>query len=112
MTSTMPTIDLGIEPLRTIAEARRPRNFPSRVVFRATEGVDYFASPLTVASFYTGQSDYDVPSDELYCPCGADVRWDDRNLGTAVELADEHIAEAHADATEKARARRRRAARS
>jgi hypothetical protein len=112
MIATLPAVDAGIEPLRTIAEARRPHNYPSRVAFRAAEGADYFASPLAVASFFTGPSDYEMPSDELYCPCGATIHWPDGNLGTAVELVEEHVGEAHPEATAKARAKRRREARS
>lgn len=112
MTITMPTIDLGIEPLRTIVEARRPHGFPSRVVFLPSEGLDYFANPLTFACFETGRSDHETVSDELYCPCGTTLNWPDGNLGTAVEVAVEHIGEAHPEATAKARAKRRREGRS
>jgi hypothetical protein len=105
MTNTLPQVDVGIELLRMISEARS-----FAVVFRPVEAYDYFPYPLTFASFFTGQSEYEVPSDEVYCPCGLALPWDDRNLGTAVEIADEHIEQAHPDATAKARAKRRREA--
>lgn len=111
ITTTLPMIDMGIEPLRTLGDPFDRSNRPvTAIVFRPQLGEEYFESPLTVASFFTGCSDYDTPSDELYCPCGATLPWDDRNLGTAVEIAQEHIAEAHPEATAKARAKRRREA--
>jgi hypothetical protein len=34
--------------------------------------------PLCLDSFTIGPSDYEMPSDELYCPCGAVIRdWGD-----------------------------------
>lgn len=108
-TTTLPECCDFVVPLRTIGG--RPAFGPLReVAFRPEEGVTHFAYPLTAASFFTGPSDYDTPSDELYCPCGEILRWEDRNLGSAVELADEHIGEAHPEATAKARAARRREA--
>lgn len=112
MIPTLPAIDVGIEPRRTLVVTAGPANRVHELVFRAGEGEHYFESPLSYGSFFAGQSDYEVPSDELYCPCGVTLDWPDRNIGTAVELIDEHIAEAHPDATSKARAKRRRAARS
>lgn len=109
MTRTLPAIDVGIEPLRELSGI----GYPSRtayVVFRPAEGEHHFASPLTPASFLTGCSDYDTASDELYCPCGVTLDWPDRMLGTAIEIADEHIVEAHPEATAKARAKRKREA--
>lgn len=110
MITALPAIDARIEPMRTLAGhgAASPR----RVPFQPVQGQNYFAAPLTFASFLAGASDYDLVADELYCPCGEVLTWDDLNLGTAVEIADWHIAEAHPDATAKARAKRRRAARS
>jgi hypothetical protein len=111
MITTLPAIDAGIEPRRTLGENPRPGGTLA-VVYWPQPGADYFESPLTPASFGTGCSDYDTPSDELYCPCGATLEWPDGNLGTAIEIADEHIVEAHPEATAKARAKRRRAVRS
>lgn len=103
MTSTLPMIDVGIWPLRSLGG--EGRGIPALVRWVPT---DYFESPLTIASFFTGPSDYDTPSNELYCPCNAILDWDDYNLGTAVEAAEAHIAEAHPEATAKARAKRLR----
>jgi hypothetical protein len=109
MIATLPEVDLGIEPLRIIGEHVRPGGTLA-VVYRPQPGEDHFESPLTPGSFTSGCSDYDTPSDELYCPCGVTLDWPDRNLGTAIEIAQEHIDEAHPDATAKARAKRRREA--
>lgn len=44
---------------------------------------DFFSTPLDLDDFATGPSDYDTPSDEVYCPCGATLPdWD----GTAGDL--------------------------
>jgi hypothetical protein len=70
-----------------------------RVVFRPAESYDHFETPLSWRSFKLGTSDYDIPADEAYCPCGAVVHPpDDREyamLGDFVDVAEEHIAEAH-----------------
>jgi hypothetical protein len=110
MTVTLPKVDVGIEPLRTLHRVGGPSGPRPAVPFIPGEGEHYFESPLGYGSFFAGQSDYEVPSDELYCPCGVTLEWPDRNLATAVEAVDEHIAEAHPDATAKARAKRRREA--
>jgi hypothetical protein len=33
-------------------------------------GADFFTFPLDLDDFVTGQSEWDSPSDEAYCPCG------------------------------------------
>lgn len=70
-----------------------------RTPFRAVEGVDHFPIPLSWRSFKLGASDYDIVSDEAYCPCGATVTpADDREyamLGDFVDAAEAHIAEVH-----------------
>lgn len=88
------TIEAGIVPLRTCGDLYG-RGYPVQVPWYPTYGQDHFETPLTAASFMTGASDYDTISDELYCPCGATLSWDDGNLGTAVEVAEQHIAETH-----------------
>lgn len=105
--NTLPDCCDFVVPMRTLP-AGGPRALPASWPFRAEEGVDYFAYPLTPASFLTGPSDYDIASDQAYCPCGATLDWPDRVLGTAVEIAQAHIDKAHPEATAKARARRRK----
>jgi hypothetical protein len=63
----------------------------------ALEFWDYFPTPLTWRSFRVGESDYETGPDELTCPCGESIPWDASNLGSAVALAEEHIAEKHSD---------------
>lgn len=54
-----------------------------RVENHSIELRDYFEAPLDLDSFLTGPSDYEMPSDEVYCPCGDALGgWD----GTAGEL--------------------------
>lgn len=46
---------------------------------------DWHETPLSFDAFTTGASDYDTPSDEIYCPCGAMVsRTWDGNVGEAL----------------------------
>lgn len=50
---------------------------------------DSFAFPFSLDSFTTGPSDYDTPSDEIYCPCDEIIRWNG-NVGEAVRLCRDH----------------------
>lgn len=69
-----------------IEELWVPAGRSHRRVFIASNygpGADYYDWPLDYDSFMTGPSDYDMPSDEVYCPCGETLApWD----GTAGEL--------------------------
>ena len=64
----------------------------------AQEFWDYHPTPLTWRSFRVGESDYESGPDELTCPCGEGIRWEAPDLGSAVALAEKHIAEKHPDA--------------
>lgn len=46
----------------------------------------YFPIDLTPDLFTTGPSDWDVPSDEIYCPCGKKLPWPSRTVGEAMRL--------------------------
>lgn len=66
-----------------------PAGSKHRIVFLAkgpefgVPSADWYSMPLDLDDFMTGPSDYDSPSDEVYCPCGATLpEWD----GTAGEL--------------------------
>lgn len=50
---------------------------------------DYCDRVLTYDAFTAGPSDYDVPSDEIYCPCGAVLPWGG-DIGEAVRRIDDH----------------------
>jgi hypothetical protein len=43
---------------------------------------DHYEWPLSYDSFSTGPSEEEVPSDEIYCPCGKTLEWD----GTAGDM--------------------------
>lgn len=45
--------------------------------------------PLSFDAFWTGASEYDISSDEVYCPCGATITWDG-NVGSALRSIIEH----------------------
>lgn len=82
ITRTFPVWRGEIFPLRDIG-------FPGRqqlVQFIATDygpSADFYPWPLDLDAFTTGPSDYDMSSDEAYCPCGATLSgWD----GTAAHL--------------------------
>lgn len=52
-----------------------PAGTKHRIVFLAkgpefSLGADHFTWPLDLDDFVTGQSDYDMSDDEVYCPCG------------------------------------------
>lgn len=65
------------------------------VVYIAVELVDYFPTPLGLDCFRIGASDYDIVGDELYCPCGETLRWESGVIGDAVDIAGEHMEDAH-----------------
>ena len=65
-----------------------PAGTKHRIVFlakgpEAGVSADFYSTPLDLDDFVTGASDYDMLSDEIYCPCGATLPdWD----GTAGDL--------------------------
>jgi hypothetical protein len=40
----------------------------------AAPAADFHSWPLDLDDFHTGPSDYEMPSDEAYCPCGHTLR--------------------------------------
>jgi hypothetical protein len=66
----------------------RAYGHPSRVVFVADPRAIY-GTPLSYDDFVTGPSDYDVPSDEIYCPCGVTLPWDG-DAGDLLRRIDDH----------------------
>lgn len=66
-----------------------PAGTKHRIVFLAKGpefgggSADFYSTPLDLDDFATGASDYDMLSNEVYCPCGATLPdWD----GTAGDL--------------------------
>lgn len=57
-----------------------------RIVFRAS-GI--YGFPLSYDDFTTGASDYDVSSDEIYCPCDAVMPWAG-DAGDLLRRIDDH----------------------
>lgn len=62
------------------------------VEWRAFELNDYFAWPLDLDAFTTGTSDYDLASDEAYCPCGVTMPNWDGSAGHLLRLIYHHCA--------------------
>jgi hypothetical protein len=52
-------------------------------------GADYFGWPLSYDDFTTGPSDHEMPSDEIYCPCGETMPWDG-DAGDLLRRIDDH----------------------
>ena len=73
-----------------------PAGTQHRVVFFAkgpefgVPSADYYSWPLDLDDFVTGQSDYDMPSDEVYCPCGATLPGWDGTVGHLLRLVGDH----------------------
>lgn len=51
---------------------------------------DFYSTPLDLDDFVTGPSDYDMPSDEVYCPCGATLPGWDGSAGTLLRMIYQH----------------------
>lgn len=51
---------------------------------------DYYEWPLSYDNFTTGASDYDMSSDEAYCPCGDTLPWPDGDLGSLLRVVLTH----------------------
>lgn len=64
------------------------RRVPHRVVFRPHPS-QVFDIPLSYDAFTTGPSDYDRPSDEIYCPCGVTLPWSG-DAGDLIRRVDDH----------------------
>jgi hypothetical protein len=62
---------------------------PFRTPFIGRLGRDYFGWPLSYDEFETGASDYEMSSDEIYCPCGAVMCWDG-DAGDLLRRIDDH----------------------
>lgn len=76
-----------VELLVPIGHARR--GAPSRIVFRPHFS-EIFEVPLSYDGFRTGPSDYENPSDEIYCPCGETLRWLNGDAGDLLRRIDDH----------------------
>jgi hypothetical protein len=50
---------------------------------------------LTLYSMMTSPSDYDMPSDQIDCPCGEEIPWKTGSVGEALELSRNHLREKH-----------------
>lgn len=75
-----------------------------RTFWFAVEYEDYFPWPLTADSFKTGPSDYDVPSDEIYCPCGDVIDWEwPHSVGGGADAVAEHIRAKHPETLRRSR---------
>lgn len=61
-----------------------------RADFFAIESRDFFPWPMDLDGFTTGPSDYDSPSDEVYCPCGATLPGWDGTAGHLLRLIHHH----------------------
>lgn len=74
----------------------RAHGHPFRIAFRVDPGA-IFDIPLSYDAFKTGPSDYDMPSDEIYCPCGTILRWPTGDAGDLLRAIDQHctVATAH-----------------
>lgn len=73
------TVEIGPRGFRT---AHKP--WPSEV----------FDLPFSYDAFTAGASDYDMSSDEIYCPCGVTLGSWDGSIGTALRMIVEHCVNA------------------
>lgn len=64
--------------------------WPLKIQWCAFEITDYFARPLDLDSFMTGASEYDISSDEAYCPCGATLPNWDGSAGDLLRMIYQH----------------------
>lgn len=55
---------------------------------------DWYSTPLDLDDFQTGPSDYEMPSDEAYCPCGATLPNWGRSAGDLLRAIYAHCAKA------------------
>lgn len=46
--------------------------------------------PMVYDNFATGSSDYDMASDEVYCPCGETLSCWDGTAGQLIRMIDQH----------------------
>jgi len=96
ITRTFPVWRGQIFPLRNIGHPARP---PQLVQFIASDygpGADFFPWPLDLDGFTTGPSDYDMSSDEVYCPCGDTLSGWDGTAGHLLRLIYQHcVTSAH-----------------
>lgn len=66
---------------RRIHIARGPEFGPS---------ADWYSYPLDLDDFSTGPSEYELASDEVYCPCGATLPEWDGTAGHLLRLISDH----------------------
>ena len=74
-------------PIETVYRTIGPRHALARVAYVPN---DYFEWPMSFDNFGTGPSDYDTPSDEAYCPCGAELPWREGTLGDLLRVVLAH----------------------
>jgi len=77
---------------------RRPIETVYRTVGRGVKVVnvphDFHEWPLSYDNFTTGQSEYEIASDEAYCPCGAVLPWPEGDLGSLLRVVLTHCGSA------------------
>jgi len=80
-----PILDLWVP-----AGTQHRRVFYARGPEFGVGSADYYSWPLDLDDFVTGASEYDSPSDEIYCPCGATLVGWDGSAGHLLRAIDAH----------------------
>lgn len=75
---------------RDIAFPGRPAQLVQFIASDYGPNAAFYGWPLDLDGFTTGPSDYDTPSDEVYCPCGATLDGWDGTAGHLLRLIHHH----------------------